>query len=198
MKFSCTHAARPPSIDRSSRRFWASSRNLRASSTVGWAAFLGAAFFCGAADAGAAARDSRSPTARSTAGRRNERDGFFMDSSANRVVGRGGVYWNGSSRSCSRRWLSMPSAAMPDIVPLPEAIVQQAVGQLPWGHCQRHDLRLSYLAIPGHQRHLMDDADGRDDLVGGIAAEVEAVDTQADLERERPGVDLRQGAHHLR
>jgi len=78
-----------------------------------------------------------------------------------------------------------------------EAIVQQAVGQLPWYHCQRHDLRLSYLAIPGHQRHLMDDAGGSDDLVGGIAAEVEVVDTQADLERERPSVDLRQGAHHV-
>jgi predicted nuclease of restriction endonuclease-like (RecB) superfamily len=31
-----------------------------------------------------------------------------------------------------------------------EAIVQQAVGQLTWGHCQRHNLRFSNLAIPGH------------------------------------------------
>jgi hypothetical protein len=30
-----------------------------------------------------------------------------------------------------------------------------------------------------------------DDLVGGVAAEVEIVDAQADLEGERPGVDLR-------
>src|SRR5436305_1914637 len=59
---------------------------------------------------------------------------------------------------------------------------------------QRHDLRLSNLAIPGHQGHPMDDAGGSDDLVGWIAAEVEVVDTEADLERERPGVDLRQGA----
>lgn len=44
----------------------------------------------------------------------------------------------------------------------------------------------------------MDDAGGSDDLVGGIAAEVEAVDTEADLDRERPGVDLRQCAHHVR
>jgi hypothetical protein len=44
----------------------------------------------------------------------------------------------------------------------------------------------------------MDDAGGSDDLVGWIAAEVEVVDTQTDLERERPGVDLRQGAHNVR
>jgi hypothetical protein len=36
----------------------------------------------------------------------------------------------------------------------------------------------------------MDDAGGGDELVGGVAAEVEVVDAPADLEGERPGVNL--------
>ena len=43
----------------------------------------------------------------------------------------------------------------------------------------------------------MDDAGGGDDLVGGVASEIEVVDASANLEGERPGVNLRQGANHL-
>src|SRR5436305_2902857 len=61
---------------------------------------------------------------------------------------------------------------------------------------QRYELRLSNLAVPRYEGHPMDDAGGGDDLVGGIASEIEVVDASANLEGERPGVNLRQGANH--
>lgn len=61
----------------------------------------------------------------------------------------------------------------------------------------RHNSGLSDAAVPRQQRNSMNDARGRDELVGGVSLEIKTGGLDGNSEIDRPDVERRQRSHNF-